>query len=570
MTVRTSSGSAAARLARRLDRSVVAARFEQLLRVAGVSGAAAAAALLVAAGLDAWLRPERFWLGGSLVWLTAAAAAAWQARRLGLPASWPTRLSMARRLEQRIPDGGTVISAAVGFLDQLPGPLPADAVSASGFVALAVEQADRAASRSVGQVWKQPAGLVPALLGPAAFGGLLALALLGPHDWRNVLARQLPPAVGGWSPAVPQAVARPPAPPLRPAEIPAVTRRLIARLIDCRRAVSSPEFNRAVTAAADEARLLVDRLPAGAGAGFIRWSNRLLAQPEASPNRVSRVRQLAATGKAAVQLAATAAIQQGVVDQLGRLLPRQPGLCSDELSTRATRQLALLADAQQAVAAATVGPAALLREAGLLGALGQPAARLPDLLRRNRLGLALVAAGYQNRLLAKAVTDIGLDLPPTAASAAGSGTVDLSQAVVAVAVVAAAVDEQDRLLAAAPETLSSAATVNSARPPGGDEKNGPAVAGPRQPGDPDSAGGPGLAAGSGGGQTAARPAVLGLATGSLPPGIGWRLVPPDRRALGRRAFDQTLPPEAAAVFNDYLERLLPLSETASPSPPASP
>ncbi len=118
------STTAAARLAHRLDRAVLCARLEVLLRLVGIGCAAAAVAATVTAGLDCWLKPTGFWLGGSIVWAATVGSVVWSARRLaryhrgpGKTAGWwPTRLTTARHWERPLPPGGSPISAAVGFL----------------------------------------------------------------------------------------------------------------------------------------------------------------------------------------------------------------------------------------------------------------------------------------------------------------------------------------------------------------------------------------------------------------------------------------------------------------------
>jgi len=553
--------AAAARLAYRLDRAVLRARINVLLRLVGIGCGAAAVVATVAAGLDCWLKPTGFWLGGSLVWAATVGSALWSIQlraggHEGQPwrtAWWPTRFAVARHWEQALQFGGSPISAAVGFLDAAGRPAATAALSADDFAALAIQRADQAAAELPVEPWPAT-GLAMTLLGPAVMAGLLVSAWLGPTDWQTALARQLPPAVGGWptQPAPPVA-ATPTLTPLSPPEIAAATRRLIARLAACDQAAGTTRFESALRGVTGEARQLAARLPDDATAGIIRWTAQRLPGVVLRADRVAALERMVAAGNAAEELAVAVAVQQQLVDQLARLLARQPGLFPEELPPSAQRRLAALAAAQQSLDESTATAIAMLQDAGLPLPAVAPSSAPPELIERNRLALAATQASRSARGLAEAVAPLGLDIPERVSTAGGTMSDSLTLAVVELTAVSRELDREAQDLAAVPQAATG--VMAGARPSAavGDTIRGVAA------GESSASGLPGAAGGSaGGGETVTAPvSAAGLAAGP-----SWRLTSPGRLAVGRVATDRTLPPATAAAFDDYLGRLV--------SPPTAP
>lgn len=567
----------AARLAHRLDRAVRRARIDLLLRLAGFGCGVAAATAAGAAGLDWWIRPGRLWLGGSVVWAVAVASVVWLARRLASYLSgpgkvagwWPTRLTTARRWERELPAGGSSISAAVGFLTGFGGDArgsvennlltatgqPAvTAASAADFAALAIQRADLAASE-LPRDRCPTSGLTLVLLGLAAGAGLLLSARLGPADWQTAVMRQLPPAVGGWPPVrtLPK-TARQVLPALTPAEIPAATRRLIARMEACARAAQTTDFDTKLVRVADEAGELAERLPAAAAAGIIRWAAERLPAvvvPLPRADQVTAVRWMAEAGNAAAELAVVAAGQQQLAEQLARLLVRQPGLLPEELPLRAQQQLGTLAATQRRLAETAAAAAVVLLDRGLAAPVPVRPASLRELIGRNRLAVATAAASRTARGLAEAVTPLGLDIPKSGDVAGATLSDSLTLAVVGLTAVARELDrerqERAEAQAAAAGKLAAAPLTAAA----GDRNRQPAT------GEPAPGGLPGIAGRSAGGSAATTSPPVASPAAAVVAGPAWKLATPERPAVGRVAIDRTLPPATAEAFNDYLERLGP-------------
>ena len=566
----------AASLAHRLDRAVRRARIDLLLRLAGFGCGVAAATAAGAAGLDWWIRPGRLWLGGSVVWAVAVASVVWLVRRLASYLSgpgkvtgwWPTRLTTARRWERVLPAAGSSISAAVGFLTGFGGDArgaveknllvatgqpAATAASAADFAALAIQQADRAASE-LPRDRCPTTGLTTALLGLATGMGLLLSARLGPAEWQTAIARQLPPAVGGWPPLPPPARARQDLPRLTPAEIPAATRQLIARLAASAQAAQTTDFETMLLRVADEAGELAERLPAAAAADIIHWAaERLPAVMVSLPraDQVTKVRRMAEAGNAALELAVAAAGQQQLADQLARLLVRQPGLLPEELPLRARQQLGTLAATQRRLAETAAAAADLLLDCGLTASeLPQPPS-LPELIGQNRLAAATTEASRTARGLADAVTPLGLDIPKPLDVAGATLSDSLTLAVVGLTALARELNwemqERAEARAAAAGELAGAPLTAAA----GDRNR------QRATGEPAPGGLPGIAGRSAAGSAATTSPPVASPAAAVVAGPAWKLATPARPAVGRVAIDRTLPPATAEAFNDYLERLGP-------------
>ncbi len=545
------SSSSAADLARRLDRVVARLRAGVVLDLLGSGAAAAAAAAAVAAGIDRWLRPESLWLGGSFVWAAAAAALCWRAR-CRLPAGWPTRLSVAAEWEKADPAVGTRISAAVGFLADRRSSAPPE--PADAFKQLAIDEADRTADRLAGP--RSPAaGPRAAVAGLAAVAALLASGFFGTADWRRGLIRQLPPAVGGWPAAggLPETARTERLSPLRPAEIPAASRRLIRRVDRLGQVSAAAVLAEELVATTRLARELADRLPPAAPAGVIRWVAAGLTAVEAGGAQRDQLADLAAGGDAAVRLAAAAGVERRLADELAQLFARQPGLRSAELPPDAVRQLGRLASVQRDVGSAFASATTVLEATALLRPPPDPPSTdLPSEILDNRLGLAAGAAGAAARAMADAVLRLGLDVPTDGIGIGGDGAGDLSRAVVELAAVAAELD-LDRRRTAASAADSVAVAGGAALPP---RAAGAAVAVAGQPGsEPAAAGG-----GQGGSQAVPPP---GPPPESEPGGPVWRLDVPERRSPARVAADRTQVDATAEAFADYLELLLPPPSAAA-------
>ena len=567
-----SSSAPAARLIRRLDQAVWRMRFDLLLRLLGIGCCVAAVLVVMTAGLDCWLGPDRLWLGGSVVWTTTGAVVAWSAGRLaghqcgrrGQAGWWPTRLTIAQRWEQALPDGGSSISAAAGFLE-IANQSALGAVGANSrggqleadFIALAIQRAEQAV-RKLPDVGRPFAGCGIALLGLATVASLLFSASVGPPSWRSALVRQLAPAVGGWPPATHPLRSKPPAlPPLAPQEIPVATRQLIARLTVVGRAVDTASFEASLERLAGEARQLAERLPTAARAGMIRTTATQLSAVvlgAARVDRVAGVKQLAVAGQAAEQLAAAATTQHQLAEQLPRLLARQPGLIPAELPPAGRRQLLSLVAAQQRLNESTAAAVADLRKAGLDASQPEGAATLTESIGQNRLAVAAAGAAGAARRLAGTVVSLGLDLPESVGTAAGTMSDSLTLAIVGLSAVTRELDRETLEPAAAQMGTTGQVAVDVAGavlPVGaGVQKIETAADRPSFGGLPGGAG-----SSANGGEVAPTLAASPVASGLAGP--RWQLASPTRSAVGRIAVDDTLPPGTAAAFSDYLERLVP-------------
>lgn len=566
------SSTPADRLIRRLDRAVWRTRLDLVMRLFCIGCGVAAVVVAMAAGLDCWLSPERLWLGGSVVWTTTVAIVVWSAGRLAgrqrgqrrRVGWWPTRLTIAQRWEQALPEGGSPISAAAGFLEAATqsdlGPVGASSQGGqleADFRALAIQQAEQAVMDLPG-AGPPLAGLGMALLGLATAASLLFSAWVGPTSWRSAVVRQLAPAVGGWPPVTPSLLSKPPAlPPLTLQEIPAATRQLIARLTVVSRLADSDSFEMSLERLAGEARQLAERLPAAARAGIIRTTATQLSAAvlrAARVDRVAGVKQLAVAGQAAEQLAAAATAQQQLADQLSRLLARQPGLIPAELPPAGRRQLISLAAVQQRLNESTTVAVGDLRTVGLDASQPKKAVFVPESIEQNRLAVAAAGAAGTAHRLAGTVVSLGLDLSEAVGTAAGTRSDSLTLAIVGLSAVVRELDQEtpERAAAQTGTTGQVAADVAGAVLPAAVDGQEIEMAADR----PSSGGLPSGAGGTANGGEVAPRSAAAPAAGDLA-GPSWQLASPTRSAVGRIAVDGTLPPGTAAAFNDYLERLVP-------------
>jgi hypothetical protein len=565
--------SVSEQLAARLDRAVRRARLLLVLEVVGTLLVTLVAAVAGVAWLDWWLRPERIWLGGSCVWLVVALSGWVQVKHRGLPAAWPTRISVARQWECSWPHLGSQVSSAVGFLTTSPA--EQGAVSSerrqpttADFAALAVEQAAQAVQQLPNT--RQPAVVMPVLwllaggVCLATFGGLSGRAS---PAWRQAVVRQVPPAVGGWAKP---AVAEPTGselllPPLTAAEISQVIRRLLDRLVVLMRPSGQSDQRRETTAMvgereslATDARMLVDRLPAGTPAELLRWCEQVLAAAAAAAQPQADLAEAVAVGQAVLTLAEAAALERQLARQVHRMLPQQPGLRRDQLTAEAVARLDQLAETQQRLTMTVTAAAATLAAAEPRFPLTiEPLpTTLSGLLARNQLAAAGVGVADAAERLSARVAELGL-LVPDAADLAASGDSRLVSAVVAVAAVEA---ELAASMAADPGTRSGALRGQEAEPVA-DQTLAVESAGPvEQSAAGSSAGGRG-AGGAGGIRASLSP--------QSPAGPRWRLGDPTNAAGRRMAIDQTLPPETVTAFGEYLQRVAPRQvplDVRSPQP----
>lgn len=564
---------ASEQLAARLDQAVRRARLLLVLQVIGTLLVTLVAAVAGVAWLDWWLRPERVWLGGSCVWLAVALSGWLQVKHRGLPAGWPTRLSVARQWESSWPHLGSQVSSAVGFLTTIPaeqGPVSPERrqPTTADFAALAVEQAAQAVQHLPNT--RQPAVVVPVLWVLAGGVCLATLAgLLGRASpaWRQAVVRQIPPAVGGWAkPAVAEPTGSEPLlPPLTAAEVSQATRRLLDRLVVLTRQGGQSDRLRETTAMAGElevlatdARMLVDRLPAGTPAELLRWCQQALAAAAAAAQPQADLAEAVAVGQAALTLAEAAALERQLARQVRRILPQQPGLRRDQLAAEAVTRLDQLAETQRRLTTTVTAAAATLAAAEPRFTLTiEPLpTTLPGLLARNQLAAAGVGVADAAQRLSTRAAELGL-LVPDAVDLAAGGDSRLVPAVIAVA----AVEADLAASMAADPSARAGAFSDQVEDPVADQTLAVEPAGPVElPAAGSSPGGRG-AGGVGDMRASLSP--------QFPAGPRWRLEDPTNGAGRRMAIDQTLPPETVTAFSEYLQHVAPRQvplDVPSPQP----
>ncbi len=563
MTSHVANESSAA-LAALLDRSVLRARLIVVMKLAGALLITLAAAVVAMAVLDHWLKPEHFWFGGSVVWLLVLVNGWTRGNWLGLPRAWPTRLSVAHQWEQRWPHLGSQVSSAVGFVE--PGedvsqvsPDRVLQVSSAGLRALAIEHA-RLAVRDL-PVASQPAG------GRAVFelicGGACLLLVVGigqstsPH-WQHALARQVPPAVGGW-PSQSAEAGRPgrQIALLSSAELSQATRRLVGQFTELdsllqQRVITlrQGEGQARLRSYAEDVRLLTGRLPPATPAWLIRQYDQILRRVLLTDDTLPAITRMVTLGQAAVSLADAAAIEGSLARQVTRLFRLYPGVPRTDLPAVVAAQLDRLAESQRVVRVVVQGARDSLTEAGAAAdILTVENQEWPgQFIAANQLALAAAAAGKSADQLAAAATEFGLLVPATPSWQAGNEATSLAGVFAAVAGVEAELDAA---------TLTKAAAGGGKRPPaaatGGrnlpDEESGLVAAA-------DTAGKPGSGRSSGPVAPASQQSQEGR-LGAVIAGPGWRLQSPITEAPGRMAVDETFLPETAAAFGDYLQQVAP-------------
>lgn len=564
---------ASEQLIARLDRAVRRARLLLVLEVVGTLLVTLVAAVAGVAWLDWWLRPERIWLGGSCVWLAVALSGWVQVKHRGLPAGWPTRLSVARQWEDSWPDLGSQVSSVVGFLTRSPaeqGPVSPERrqPTTADFAALAVEQAAQAVQQLPDT--RQPAVVMPVLwvlAGGVCLATFAGLSGRASPAWRQAVVRQVPPAVGGWAKpvAAEPTGSEPLLPPLTAAEVSQAIRRLLDRLVVLTRQSGQSDQLGETTAMvgereslATDARMLVDRLPAGTPAELLRWCEQVLAAAAAAAQPQADLAEAVAVGQAALTLAEAAALERQLARQVNRILPQQPGLRRDQLAAEAVTRLDQLAETQRRLTTTVTAAAATLAAAAPRFPLTiEPLpTTLSGLLARNQLAAAGVGVADAAERLSARVAELGL-LVPDAADLAAGGDSRLVSAVVAVAAVEA---ELAASMAADPGSRAGVFSDRVAEPVADQTLAVESTGSVEQSAAGSSAGGGG-------------PGAAGVMQASVSPefpaGPRWRLEDPTNGAGRRMAVDQTLPPETVTAFGEYLQRVAPRQvplDVPSPQP----
>ena len=478
----TPAPSPTERFRARIDAAVTVARAGTAAGVVGRLACVGAAAVVVVAAVDLWLRRPGFWAGGSVV-AAAIGLAAW--RLLSSPARPPAdRLRIAQAIEAAHPELGERVSRAVGFLDAMPGsvrptgqaghaplqhggshPAAGSAPEISpvtrGLQSLAVEQA----AAAVDGLGRPPVpGLRMELLwwaaGLAAVAAVWGTAVARPQAWGTAVRRQLAPATAlRWPHAVvPAPQPADSAPRSRPdaASVPEATVAVWTQLESLRRLAGSAaeryatgrpvpfaELQRLLRRARDDSARAIAASNGGSGvltafaAEFGRLERLLAAEDDRDADAIATLRQsldgLSALARAAAGIADASVFEAWLAGSLDRLFQRQPGLSRDELASPDRDDVDRLAGWQSDCAAdieadgdtirrwvAGAADAAAVRAAvQRLDALDLPAFRqAAGDIQANRLFLAAAAASRAARPLAEVASLLGM---PAFDATAGAG-----------------------------------------------------------------------------------------------------------------------------------------------------
>jgi len=554
--------SASDQLAAHLDQAV---RWSCLLLLLQIGGVLLVTLVVVVAGmacLDWWLLPERVWLGGTCVWLTVASIGGLYMRHLGLPAGWPTRISVAQQWECSCPHLGSRISSAVGFLtkskvEQRPESVECEQPNTKDFAALAIEHAAELVQQLPNNT-RQPAVMVPVLwalaggLSLAVFFGLLGQVA---PSWKQALVRQFPPAVGGWpKPVATKSVGSEPLlAPLTTAEVSQAIRRLLDRFVVLKRQSEQSDRLRKATVIVDElealatdTHVLVGRLPRDTPAELLRWCEQVLVTAATAAQPQAELAKAVAVGQSAVTLASVSALERQLALQVSRILPQQPGLRRDQLSAEAVARLDRLADVQQRLTTAVAAAAVTLTSAEPRFTLvAEPLPiMLPGLLMRNQLSAARVGLVDAAKMLSTQAAELGLLVPDTAELIADRDS-GLLPAVVAVAAV-----EADLAASSVADPVTRVGVLRGhVADSVADQTQAAELVGSLE----QSAAGISVGASGPGATGGMRVSFLS----GLPAGPRWRLENAMNGAGRRIAIDQTLPTETVTPFNEYLQRVVP-------------
>lgn len=552
-----------------LDRGVVRARIVLVMSMGGSLLVILAAVMVIVAGLDLWLKPEHFWFGGSIVWLVLLLSGWFQGVSLGLPSAWPTRLSVARKWEQRWPQLGSQVSSAVSFLDipkEVPQRSPGHALKAtsSDFRSLAVEIARHAVSNLPVTSYPRGGQAFWTFIG----GGACLMAVVGSGqwtstNWQRALTRQVPPAVGGWTalPAEPLVLERQ-AVRITPGELSSLIRNLVTRFADIKSAVEQGRMTLTegvgkvqLQSCVEDIRLLRKDLLPSMPARLVHRFGQILIHVELADDPLPVVAHVVTLGQAAVSLADAAAVEQRLSRQLVRLLQKYPGIQRIDLPVRVVSQLDCLAESQQIIFAVTNKALDALAELCPDRGLPDRGLSVPEfqqglsqLISLNRLALAATASSRAADHLAVAAAELGLVVPAKLSWQAGAEGVNLAAVVATVAGVEAELDAVSETVAAASDPKTSLLAVS----PGSEiSKNDSAqrvlLEATQQSGSGHAAGRSSQSSGQ-------------LQGEMFEPQIsrkGWRLLVPEERASGRMAVDETLPPELVVKFGEYLQLVAP-------------
>jgi hypothetical protein len=462
----TPAPSPTERFRARIDAAVAVARAGTAAGVVGRLACVGAAAVVVVAAVDLWLRRPGFWAGGSVV-AAAIGLAAW--RLFSSPARRPAdRLRIAQAIEAAHPELGERVSRAVGFLDAMPGgshPAGGSAREISpvtrGLQSLAVEQA----AAAVDGLGRPPVpGLRMELLwwaaGLAAVAAVWGTVVARPQAWGTAVRRQLAPATALRWPQAAVAAPQPAdsAPRSRPdaASVPEATVAVWTQLESLRRLAGSAaeryatgrpvpfaELQRLLQRARDDSARAIAASNGGSGvltafaAEFGRLERLLAAEDDRDADAIATLRQsldgLSALARAAAGIADASVFEAWLAGSLDRLFQRQPGLSRDELASPDRDDVDRLAGWQSDCAAdieadgdtirrwvAGAADAAAVRAAvQRLDALDLPAFRqAAGDIQANRLFLAAAAASRAARPLAEAASFLGM---PAFAATAGAG-----------------------------------------------------------------------------------------------------------------------------------------------------
>jgi hypothetical protein len=462
----TPAPSPTERFRARIDAAVAVARAGTAAGVVGRLACVGAAAVVVVAAVDLWLRRPGFWAGGSVV-AAAIGLAAW--RLFSSPARRPAdRLRIAQAIEAAHPELGERVSRAVGFLDAMPGgshPAGGSAREISpvtrGLQSLAVEQA----AAAVDGLGRPPVpGLRMELLwwaaGLAAVAAVWGTVVARPQAWGTAVRRQLAPATALRWPQAAVAAPQPAdsAPRSRPdaASVPEATVAVWTQLESLRRLAGSAaeryatgrpvpfaELQRLLRRARDDSARAIAASNGGSGvltafaAEFGRLERLLAAEDDRDADAIATLRQsldgLSALARAAAGIADASVFEAWLAGSLDRLFQRQPGLSRDELASPDRDDVDRLAGWQSDCAAdieadgdtirrwvAGAADAAAVRAAvQRLDALDLPAFRqAAGDIQANRLFLAAAAASRAARPLAEAASFLGM---PAFAATAGAG-----------------------------------------------------------------------------------------------------------------------------------------------------
>ena len=559
MKPRVSRKSSAA-FAALLDRGVVRARTIVVMKMAGSLLIALAAAITAMAGVDLWLAPQYFWYGGSVVWLVVLLCGWFRAVSLGFPSAWPTRLSVARQWERRWPCLACQVSSAVGFLDipeevSQPSSSCVLKTTTAGLRTLAIEVAMRAMSNL--PLTSYPAAS-RAVLGLICGGACMVLVVgsgqWASPNWQRALARQVPPAVGGWlSLTTVTRVSERQVNPLTPGELSQEIRRLVERFTELQSQVkrgvvtlTAGDGRARFHSYIEDTRQLRERLSLSTPGRLVHQYDEILGRARFLDDPLPAVARVVTLGRAAVSLADSVAVEVSLARQVVRLFRLYPGVPRRDLSTVASAQLDQLAESQRIIFMVIENASDSLVEAG--ADLGMHVvviqSELSQLIAKNQLALAAAASSTFAEQLTATTAELGLLVPAASSWKAGPDAVSLAAVVATVAGVKA---ELDAAAVTRPTAGGTGMPPDAAIDKGtlADKSSVQATVtdGARQPGGGSSAG-PSS-------QTSERRQEMKL--GIEISGTGWRLQAPVERASGRMAVDETLPSKVAVAFSEYLQ-----------------